>query len=89
MGKNTGKVREFCQSGKVGTMVQYYFYSNIGDGLNFGTCEQTFPCKRKKNVFKHLKNNDKLCIIKGDKSYAIFSLFVITMRGGRSKTGSL
>ena len=69
MGKNTGKVREFCQSGKVGTMVQYYFYSNIGDGLNFVTCGQIFACK--KCFFEHLKNNDKLCINKSDKLYAI------------------
>ena len=32
MGKNTGKVREFCQSGKVGTLMTSSYKSRNGTG---------------------------------------------------------
>ena len=46
MGKNTGKVREFCQSGKVGTLfyikLKWMFLSNINFKLKFSKMNPQF-----------------------------------------------
>ena len=72
METNTGKVREFCQSGKVGTMsISFDFWTNIVSFTNTQNWVlEAFLCET------HCRNINKFCLLRGDQKILRMALIL-------------